>query len=84
MVKYYGGLVHVMPIYITIFLFFTLANIGFPGTSSFIGEFLILAGSLKSNTSITFLGATGMVLGGCYALWLFNSICLWKFKKSIL
>jgi NADH:ubiquinone oxidoreductase subunit 4 (subunit M) len=46
-VKYYGGLASVMPIYISIFLFFTLANISFPGTSSFVGEFLILIGSFK-------------------------------------
>merc|ERR1711957_165149 len=58
MVKYYGGLVHVMPIYITIFLFFTMANIGLPGTGSFIGEFLILTGSFKANTTITFFSAT--------------------------
>ena len=62
MVKYYGGLVHLMPIYIIIFLFFTMANIGLPGTSSFVGEFLILVGSFKVNTTVTFLGATGMVI----------------------
>ena len=47
MVQYYGGLVHTMPVYIFIFLFFTMANIGLPGTSSFVGEFLILLGSFK-------------------------------------
>ena len=46
----------------------------FPGTSGFIGEFLIFAGSFKVNSSVTFFGAIGMVLGGCYALWLFNSL----------
>jgi proton-translocating NADH-quinone oxidoreductase chain M len=61
-VQYYGGLATVMPIYITIFLFFTMANISFPGTSSFVGEFLILVGSFKVNTTITFLGATGVIL----------------------
>ena len=80
MVKYYGGLVHVMPLYIIIFLFFTMANIGLPGTSSFVGEFLILVGSFKVNTSATFLGATGMVLGGCYSLWLFNRIAYGNLK----
>jgi NADH-quinone oxidoreductase subunit M len=48
-----------MPIYIIIFLFFTIANISFPGTSSFVGEFLILLGSFKVNTTITFFSATG-------------------------
>jgi NADH:ubiquinone oxidoreductase subunit 4 (subunit M) len=46
-------------IYITTFLFFTIANISFPGTSSFVGEFLILLGSFKVNTTITFFSATG-------------------------
>ena len=81
-VKYYGGLTHVMPVYIFIFLFFTMANIGLPGTSSFVGELLILIGSFKSNTSITFLGATGMVFGGCYSLWLFNRIAYGNLKNQ--
>jgi len=83
-VKYYGGLAVVMPLYITIFLFFTMANIAFPGTSSFIGEFLILAGSFKSNTSITFLGATGIVISSCYSLWLFNRIAFGNLKTQYL
>ena len=82
MVKYYGGLVHTMPLYIFFFLFFTMANIGLPGTSSFVGEFLILAGSFKANTTITFLGATGMIIGGCYSLWLFNRIAYGNLKTQ--
>jgi len=82
MVKYYGGLVHVMPIYIFLFLFFTMANIGLPGTSSFVGEFLILVGSFKANTSVTFIGATGMIIGGCYSLWLFNRIAYGNLKTQ--
>lgn len=82
LVKYYGGLVHTMPLYISVFSFFTLANIGFPTTSGFVGEFLILVGSFKINYSITFFGATGMVLGGCYALWLFNRISYGNFKSQ--
>ena len=72
LIKYYGGLASTMPLYSSVFLFFTMANIGFPGTSNFIGEFLILVGSFKVNSSVTFFGATGMILGGCYALWLLN------------
>jgi NADH-quinone oxidoreductase subunit M len=68
MVKYYSGLVHTMPIFTSIFLLFTMANIGLPGTSSFVGEFLILAGIMKISTTAAFLGATGMVLGGGYSL----------------
>ena len=82
LVKYYGGLAIVMPLYVTIFLFFTLANISFPGTSSFAGEFLILVGSFKSNTSVTFLGATGVIIGGCYSLWLFNRISFGNLKTQ--
>lgn len=81
-VQYYGGLASVMPIYIFIFLFFTMANISFPGTSSFVGEFLILAGSFKVNTSVTFLGATGVIIGGAYSLWLFNRIAYGNLKTQ--
>lgn len=80
LVKYYSGLVHVMPIYAIIFLFFTLANIAMPGTSSFVGEFLILSGSLRENTTVTFLGSTGMILGGAYSLWLFNRVIYGNLK----
>jgi proton-translocating NADH-quinone oxidoreductase chain M len=80
MVKYYSGLVHTMPLFITIFLLFTMANIALPGTSSFVGEFLILAGVFKANTTGAFLGATGMVLGGGYSLWLFNRIAYGNLK----
>jgi proton-translocating NADH-quinone oxidoreductase chain M len=81
-VQYYGGLASVMPIYIFIFLFFTMANISFPGTSSFVGEFLLLAGSFKVNSSITFLGATGVIIGGAYSLWLFNRISYGNLKTQ--
>lgn len=84
MVKYYGGLVHVMPLYTFIFLFFTMSNIGLPGTGSFVGEFLILAGSFKTNTSATFISATSMVIGGCYSLWLFNRISYGNLKMQYL
>ena len=84
MVKYYGGLVHVMPLYTFIFLFFTMSNIGLPGTGSFVGEFLILAGSFKTNTSATFISATGMIIGGCYSLWLFNRISYGNLKVQYL
>ena len=79
-VKYYGGVASVMPFYISIFLFFTIANISFPGTSSFIGEFLILTGSFKCSTSVTFLGATGVILGSAYSLWLLNRIAFGNMK----
>jgi len=82
MVKYYGGLVHTMPLYVSIFLFFTMANIGLPGTGSFVGEFLILIGSFKTNTIIAFISATGMIIGGCYSLFLFNRVCYGNLKTQ--
>jgi proton-translocating NADH-quinone oxidoreductase chain M len=72
LVKYYGGMAHTMPIFVTIFMFFTMANIAMPLTAGFVGEFLILVGAFQANTTIAVLGATGMVLGGGYSLWLFN------------
>lgn len=79
-VQYYGGLASVMPMYTFIFLFFTMANTSFPGTSSFVGEFLILIGSFKVNTSTTFLGATSIIVGGAYSLWLFNRMAYGNIK----
>jgi proton-translocating NADH-quinone oxidoreductase chain M len=81
-IQYYGGLASIMPLYVSVFLFFTLANISFPGTSSFVGEFFILVGSFKVNTSITFLGATGVIIGGAYSLWLFNRIAYGNLKTQ--
>lgn len=84
MVKYYSGLVHTMPLFTIIFLIFTMANIGLPGTSSFVGEFLLLLGAFKISICVAFFGATGMVLGGCYSLWLFNRIVYGNLKIQYL
>ena len=79
-IQYFGGLVIIMPIYVFIFLFFSISNIGFPGTSSFIGEFLIFIGIFQINVLVAFLSATGMVIGGAYSLWLFNRIAYGNLK----
>jgi proton-translocating NADH-quinone oxidoreductase chain M len=84
MVKYYGGLVHTMPLFTAMFLVFTMANIGLPGTSSFVGEFLLLVGAFKVNTTACLFGSTGMVLGGAYALWLFNRMSYGNLKIQYL
>jgi proton-translocating NADH-quinone oxidoreductase chain M len=84
MIKYYSGLVHLMPIFTTFFLIFTMANIALPGTSSFVGEFLILSGIFKMNTSAAFFGALGMILGGGYSLWLFNRVVYGNLKIQYL
>ena len=74
LLRYYGGCGRTMPIFACLFLFFTMANISLPGTSSFIGEFLVLTGAFQNNTFAAVLGATGMVLGAAYALWLCNRV----------
>jgi proton-translocating NADH-quinone oxidoreductase chain M len=83
-ISYYGGVAHVAPLYAIIFLFFTMANIAFPGTSSFVGEFLILAGAFVINPSIAAVGALGMVLSAAYSLFLFNRVCYGNLKVNYL
>ena len=82
LIKYYSGLVFTMPIFMTFFLLFTMGNIALPGTSSFVGEFLILAGIIQTNYVATFIGASGMVLGGAYSLWLFNRVAFGNLKTQ--
>lgn len=83
-IHYYGGLAHTRPRYITLFLLFTRANIALPGTSSFVGEFLILVGAWEGNTTAAILSATGRVLGGGYSLWLFNRLAYGNLKTQYL
>jgi len=80
-IKYYSGLLTTMPIFSTFFTLFTMANIGLPGTSSFIGEFLIIAGCLLTNSWGAFFSASGMVLGAAYSLWLLNRVLFGNIKK---
>nr|YP_665649.1 NADH dehydrogenase subunit 4 [Nephroselmis olivacea]AAF03176.1 NADH dehydrogenase subunit 4 [Nephroselmis olivacea] len=84
LIPYYGACVHTMPIFSVIFLFFTLGNLSLPGTSSFVGEFLILVGAFQNNTLITTLAATGMVLGAAYSLWLYNRVVFGNFKPNFI
>ena len=78
----YGGLVHRMPRYAFTFLFFTLASIGLPGLSGFVGEFLVLLGAFKVNTWVAFFAATGLILGAAYALWLYRKIVFGELTKD--
>jgi len=80
----YGGLVHRMPRYAFVFMFFTLASIGLPGLSGFVGEFLVLLGAFKANTWVAFLAATGLILGAAYALWLYRKIVFGELTKASL
>jgi proton-translocating NADH-quinone oxidoreductase chain M len=79
---YYGGLVHFMPIFAGLFLVFTMANIALPGTSSFIGEFLLLLGIFKENTLTALVSALGVILSGSYSLWLYNRIIFGNIKVN--
>ena len=63
-----------MPLFALAWVFFTMANIGFPGTASFVGEFLVVVGLYTDHTGAALLAASGMVLGAAYALWLANRL----------
>nr|YP_009092498.1 NADH dehydrogenase subunit 4 [Cyanoptyche gloeocystis]AIM52084.1 NADH dehydrogenase subunit 4 [Cyanoptyche gloeocystis] len=80
LLHYYSGLSYIMPLYSVIFLFFTLSNISVPGTSSFIGEFLVLSGCYFITPSITCVATIGVVLGAVYSLWLYNRVCFGVIK----
>ncbi|MEZ5907415.1 MAG: NADH-quinone oxidoreductase subunit M [Hyphomicrobiaceae bacterium] len=80
----YGGLVHRMPIYAFCFMVFTMANVGLPGTSGFVGEFLTLVGAFRANTWAAFLATTGVVLSAAYALWLYRRVIYGKIEKAAL
>ena len=77
----YGGLVHRMPVYAGAFMVFTLANIGLPGTSGFVGEFLVLVGVFEISTWVAALAATGVVLSVCYALWLYRRVIFGELQR---
>lgn len=83
-IYYYGGITQIMPIFSTFFLIFTMANIALPGTSSFVGEFLILLGSFKINFKLTLLIVSSVVLCGSYSLWVFNRIAFGNLKQHYL
>jgi NADH-quinone oxidoreductase subunit M len=68
----YGGLVNRMPLYALAFMVFTMANVGLPGTSGFVGEFLTLIGTFRVNIPVAALATLGVILSACYALWLYR------------
>jgi NADH-quinone oxidoreductase subunit M len=78
----YGGLVNRMPLYAFTFMIFTMANVGLPGTSGFVGEFLALVGAFQVNTWVAFLATTGVVLSAAYALWLYRKIIFGVLEKD--
>ncbi len=80
----YGGLVHRMPIYAFMFLFFTLGNVGMPGTSGFVGEILTMVGAFKVNSWIAFFAAFGIILSAAYALRLYRQVMYGEMTKKAL
>jgi len=80
----YGGLVNRMPLYAFTFMIFTMANVALPGTSGFVGEFLILVGTYLVNTWVALLAATGVILSAGYALWLYRKIVFGALEKESL
>ena len=80
----YGGLVNRMPAYALIFMFFTMANVGLPGTSGFVGEFLTLMGIFQVNTWVALVACSGVILSAAYALWLYRKVVLGDLIKESL
>src|SRR3546814_481619 len=70
----YGGLVHRMPAYALVFMVFMMGAVGLPGTSGFVGEFLVLVGAFQANTWVGFFAATGVILGAAYMLYLYRRV----------
>ena len=78
------GLVNRMPAYALVFMFFTMANVGLPGTSGFVGEFLTLMGIFQVNTVIAAIATSGVILSAAYALWLYRRVTFGALVKESL
>jgi NADH-quinone oxidoreductase subunit M len=77
----YGGLTNRMPVYAVLFMIFTMANVGLPGTAGFVGEFLTLLGAFKANPWVAFFATTGVILSAAYALWLYRKVMFGELDK---
>jgi NADH-quinone oxidoreductase subunit M len=80
----YGGLVNRMPLYALVFMVFTMANVGLPGTSGFVGEFMTLLGTFKVSIPTAFFATLGVILSACYALWLYRKVVFGALVKPSL
>jgi NADH-quinone oxidoreductase subunit M len=80
----YGGLVNRMPLYALTFMVFTMANVGLPGTSGFVGEFMTLLGTFKTSVPTAFFATTGVILSAGYALWLYRKVVFGSLVKPSL
>ena len=74
----FGGIVHTMPVFASFFMLFAMANAGLPGTSGFVGEFMIILSSVKANFWIAFWGATTLIIGASYTLWMYKRVIFGK------
>ena len=82
LIKSYGGLVHVLPKYSFVFMIFALGTLGLPGTSGFVGEFLVLVGTFKVNFLVAIIGSLGVILSAAYMLWLYKRVIFGKLEKD--
>ena len=82
LIKTYGGLVSIMPKYSILLMIFTLAALGLPGTSGFVGEFLILMGAFRDNFLVATVACFGVILGAAYMLWLYKRVIFGKLNKE--
>ena len=82
MISSYGGLVNIMPKYAFVFMIFVLAALGLPGTSGFVGEFLILVGTFQINIFVAVLASLGVILAAAYMLWLYKRVIFGKMASS--
>jgi len=82
MISSYGGLVNIMPKYAFVFMVFTLAALGLPGTSGFVGEFLVLVGIFQKNILVAILASLGVILAAVYMLWLYRRVVFGKLLNS--
>ena len=80
----YGGIVQRMPVYAAAFMVFTMANVGLPGTSGFVGEFLTLIGTFSVNSWVVFFATIGVILSAAYALYLYRRVVFGKLEKPSL
>jgi NADH-quinone oxidoreductase subunit M len=78
----YGGLVERMPRYAAVFMLFTMASVGLPGTSGFVGEFLVLAGAFQANTWAAAFAALGVILGAAYMLYLYRRVIFGRLTRD--
>ena len=82
MISSYGGLVNIMPKYAFVLMIFTLAALGLPGTSGFVGEFLILIGTFQKNIVVAFIASLGVILVAAYMLWLYRRVVFGRIAST--